>query len=358
MAKRIKPNFDYKKHDYSVLTVKIHKINKHQQIPFIAHRTDDSIQYLNEAPNEEIVIDSTTLQDYITFHEIEYTIIDGVYWDSGVNKTMGQLINNLFNERLKYKKSNPALANVIKLMLNSAYGKTIIKKSTSQKTIIKTSKFDNYIYRNFNTVKSFRQINDNLYEVERLKMDDSFNRAHIGCSILSTSKRIMNEVFDVANDNKLPIYYTDTDSLHMNMTDVPILEQKYEQRYNKELNGTNLGQFHTDFDLANAATEIYATKSIFLGKKSYIDVLQSTNNAGDTINGLHIRLKGITQEGIEHQAKLCDGHFNMFKLLADGKALDFVLNPYNTESNSQKVLFEFNNGNVSTRTEFKRLVQF
>ena len=360
-AKRIPNNnqdFNYKNHNYSVLTVKIHKVNKHQQIPFIAHRADDSIQYLNEAPQGEIVIDSTTLQDYIDFHDIDYTIVDGVYWNSGVNKTMGQLINNLFNERLKYKKSNPALANVIKLMLNSAYGKTIIKKSTSQKTIIKSSKFNNYIYHNFNTVKSFRQINDNLYEVERLKMDDSYNRAHIGCSILSTSKRIMNEVFNVANDNQLPIYYTDTDSLHMNMDDVPLLESAYRDRYNKELNGKNLGQFHTDFDLANAATEIYAIKSIFLGKKSYIDILQSTNSKGEKINGMHIRLKGITQEGIEHQAKLRGGHFNMFKLLADSKALDFVLNPYNAESNSQKVLFEFNNGNVSTRTEFKRLVQF
>ncbi len=357
-AKRIYQDFDYKKHDYSVLTIKIHKVNKNQQIPFIAHRTDDSIQYLNEAPQDEIVIDSATLQDYIDFQDIEYTIIDGVYWNSGVNKTMGQLINNLFNERLKYKKSNPALANVIKLMLNSAYGKTIIKKSTSQKTIIKTAKFNNYIYSNFNTVKSFRRINDNLYEVERLKMDDSFNRAHIGCSILSSSKRIMNEVFNIANENLLPIYYTDTDSLHMNMDDVPRLESAYREKYNKELNGKNLGQFHTDFDLANASTEIYATKSIFLGKKSYIDVLESTNSEGDTINGLHIRLKGITQEGIEHQAKLCEGHFNMFTRLADGEALDFTLNPYNEENNSQKVLFEFINGNVSTRTEFKRLVQF
>ena len=358
MARRIPEDFNYKNHNYSILTVKIHKVNKNQQIPFIAHRSGDSIKYLNEAPQDEIVIDSTTLQDYIDFHDIDYTIIDGVYWDSGVNKTMGQLINNLFNERLKYKKSNPALANVIKLMLNSAYGKTIIKKSTTQKTIIKSSKFDNYIYSNFNTIKSFRQINDSLYEVERLKMDDSYNRAHIGCSILSTSKRIMNEVFDIANDNQLPIYYTDTDSLHMNMDHVSILEQKYEQRYNKELNGKNLGQFHTDFDLDNAVTEIYAIKSIFLGKKSYIDILESTNSKGETINGMHIRLKGITQEGIDHQAKLCGGHFNMFKLLADSKALDFVLNPYNTESNSQKVLFEFNNGNVSTRDEFKRLVQF
>lgn len=357
-AKRIYQDFNYKKHDYSVLTVKIHKVNKNQQIPFIAHRNDESIEYLNEAPDKEIVIDSTTLEDYINFHSIEYTILDGVYWSNGVNKTMGQLINNLFNERLKYKKSNPTLANVVKLMLNSAYGKTIIKKSTCQKNIIKSSRFDKYIYSNFNTVKSYRQINDNLYEVERLKMDDSYNRAHIGCAILSTSKRIMNEVFNVANDNNLPIYYTDTDSLHMNMDDVPRLERAYRDRYNKELNGKNLGQFHTDFSLDNAATEIYATKSIFLGKKSYIDVLESTDNKGDIITGFHIRLKGITQEGIDDQAKLCGGYFPMFKRLADGEALDFTLNPYNEENNSQKVLFEFINGSVSTRTEFKRLVQF
>ena len=77
---------------------------------------------------------------------------------------------------------------------------------------------------------------------------------------------IMNEVFNVANDIDCPIYYTDTDSLHCKFDDVIKIENKYRDVYDKELNGKNLEQFHTDFDLDGACSEIYATKSIFLGK--------------------------------------------------------------------------------------------
>ena len=115
-------------------------------------------------------------------------------------------------------------------------------------------------------------MNKTCMEVEKICSDDSFNRGHIGCAILSMSKRIMNEVFNVANDNNYPIYYTDTDSLHLDLENVKKLEEKYKEVYNKELNGKNLEQFHTDFNLEGAKSEIYATKSIFLGKKSYISM--------------------------------------------------------------------------------------
>jgi hypothetical protein len=367
---------------YSILTVKITAVNKIQQMPFIAHKTKDSIKYTNEAPTEPIIIDSITLQDYINFHEIEYEILDGVYWDEGTNKTMGEVIKKLFNARLEAKKQNKkALSNTIKLMLNSSYGKTIMKKSKCMKkivnisakswnkktgkwSIVKKTKWENFVYRNFNTIKSWRKLNDTSYEVEMICADDSFNRGHIGCAILSTSKRIMNEVFDVANDNKYPIYYTDTDSLHCNYEDVIKLETKYEERYNRVLNGQDLEQFHTDFDLEGACDEIYATKSIFLGKKSYIDHLESKDKDGNTINGYHIRLKGITTEGLEHTAKTYSEdketpeYFKLYEDLAKGTPKKITLNPFNKEANSKKVLFEFGNGNVSTRKEFIREVKF
>ena len=333
-------------------------------MPFIAHKSDDSILYLNTPPEAPIVIDSTTLEDYIAFHDIEYEILDGVYWNEGVNKKMGEVIGRLFKARLKHKKKNKALANVIKLMLNSSYGKTIMKKAKTEKKIVRTERLEAYIWNNFNTIRSYRQLNEYSCEVEKICPDMSYNRAHIGCAILSMSKRIMNEVFDVANECKLPIYYTDTDSLHMNFEDVPTLEEEYESRYNKKLNGKNLEQFHTDFDLDGAAGDIYATKSIFLGKKSYIDVLESVDQEGNTISGTHIRLKGITSAGMEHMAKTyspCGSipdYFEMYSDLATGTQLDIVLNPFNPDKNQNKVLFEFKQGKVSTRKEFIRKVKF
>lgn len=75
---------------YSILTVKITKVNKIQQMPFIAVKNEDSTEYTNEVPIEDLIIDSITLEDYIKFHEIEYELIDGVYWNSGVNKKNGR----------------------------------------------------------------------------------------------------------------------------------------------------------------------------------------------------------------------------------------------------------------------------
>ena len=134
----------------------------------------------------------------------------------------------------------------------------------------------------------------------------------------------MNELFDVANDLEKPIYYTDTDSLHCNFADIPAIETEYEKRYNKVLTGTALEQFHTDFNLKGACSEIYATKSIFLGKKSYIDLLESTDKDGKTITGYHIRLKGITEAGLEHTAKTYSEdkktpeYFKLYEDLAQG----------------------------------------
>ena len=55
------------------------------------------------------------------------------------------------------------------------------------------------------------------------------------------SKRIMNEAMCLAKECNIPIYYQDTDSMHLNSKDMSILSDKYIQRYNKQMLGTNLG---------------------------------------------------------------------------------------------------------------------
>jgi hypothetical protein len=358
-AKRLINFEEWDEMSYAIMTVKITKVNKIQQMPFIAHKGENSISYLNEAPSKPIIIDTYTLQDYIKFHQIEYEIIDGVYWNSGYNKKMGEIIKELYETRLKYKKTNTALANTLKLMLNSSYGKTIMKKSKSKKKIVSSYKFENYVYNNFNTIKNYRKLNDKNFEIEEICADYTYNRGHIGCAILSMSKRIMNEVFDIANDNNYPIYYTDTDSLHCKRADVIKIENRYREIYNKELNGKALEQFHTDFSLDGAVGDIYATKSIFLGKKSYIDYLESKDKDGNIIHGIHKRLKGITEAGLENASKKYkNSYFELYEDLATGKQIEMILNPFNPDENKNKVMFEFKEGKVRTRKEFTRKVKF
>lgn len=356
---------DIKNYSHYVVKIKLLKINKKQQIPFIGVKNDIKIDYINEV-NEpiELTVDKIALEDYINFHHIEFEIIEGVYWNEGFNKLMGSKILELFNNRKTCKKlakegieisKNEVYEKLIKLMLNSVYGKTIMKKSYNKKIIVKNEVSEQYLYNNYHTIKSMKKLNTRQNIFDSYDMDTSSNYAHIGGLILSYSKRIMNEVMNIANDNNINIYYQDTDSMHMDYDDVEKLESLYLQKYNKILNGDNLGQFHSDFEISGQDKKFltFSNASIFLGKKSYIDMLESRDKENNIIYGSHIRLKGITKEGIKHADKK-DNILEIFKKLANGGEYTFILNP-----NEYKPTFRYdNNGCYTVMKELPRKVDF
>ena len=69
--------------------------------------------------------------------------------------------------------------------------------------------------------------------------------------------------------------------------------------------GEDLGNFHVDFKMADARknAEIYAIGNLFLGKKTYIDISESTDKHGKTIHSEHIRMKGIPTPCIKYYAE-------------------------------------------------------
>ena len=70
-----------------------------------------------------------------------------------------------------------------------------------------------------------------------------------GVSVLSMSKRIMNEVMCLAEDLGINIYYQDTDSMHIEHDKIQMLASEYKQIYHRELIGEDIiGCFHNDFD--------------------------------------------------------------------------------------------------------------
>ena len=74
----------------------------------------------------------------------------------------------------------------------------------------------------------------------------------------------------------------------------------YREKYGSELVGEELWDFHIDFSMDNANSEIYAIESLFLGKKTYIDILESTDQDGKTINPEHIIMKDIRTYTLYH----------------------------------------------------------
>ena len=336
-------------YSYYIVKIQINKINKFQQLPMVSYKNKEGLlKYVNKI-NEPVVVyvDMLTLTDWVEFQDIEYIILDGVYWNSGYNQKMGEIIQYLFNERLKQKKEgNEAMQQILKLMMNSAYGKTITKKTLTEKIIVKSNYKENYIYNNFNTIKKYENLynNDSLVTVD--KCDNSYNMAHIGAIVLSMSKRIMNEVFDVANRLNCPLYYTDTDSIHCNYDDVPLIEKEYFNKYNKNITGKQLGQFHIDFNLKNSVGEVYATKSIFLGKKCYIDKLEGKDKNGKIINDYHIRLKGVSTQAINYSTNkyFNNNPFKLYEHLIDNEH-KFIMNPRGVE---YKPVFKYDKHKIYT----------
>ena len=53
--------------------------------------------------NEIIYIDKVGLEDLITFHEAEFEITDGYYYNDGRNDTINRAIKDLYTLRIKLK---------------------------------------------------------------------------------------------------------------------------------------------------------------------------------------------------------------------------------------------------------------
>ena len=165
----------------------------------------------------------------------------------------------------------------------------------------------------------------------------------------------MNKVFSCADDCDIKIYYQDTDSIHLDYDDVPIVVKRYTDKYGLELVGEDLGNFHVDFDLHGATSEIYAVGSLFLSKKTYIYILESTGKHGKTINSEHIRMKGIPTSCIQCYAEQqIISVLYMYNKLYDNEVIKFDL----TNDGNQFVCRNNKDHTISNVSDFTRKCQY
>ena len=148
----------------------------------------------------------------ITFHETEFEIIDGYYYNDGRNETINHVIEYLYNLRPKLRNDDNSSQMVIKILMNSMYGKTIIKPIETD-TVVKDNQndFEKHISYIYNYIESVLKVDDRYYIKKVKSMLSHYNYVHCGVETLSMSKKIMNCVFDCANDCNVKIYYQDTD---------------------------------------------------------------------------------------------------------------------------------------------------
>ena len=158
---------------------------------------------------------------------------------------------------------------------------------------------------NYNYIDSVLKVNDRYY-IKAVQLTLSHhNYVHCGVEILSMSKLIMNYVFDCANDCNVKMYYQDTDSIHLNYDDVDNIVERYTDNYKIDLVGENLCQFHVDFPKQDGYKEVYYIEGLFLGKKSYFDLLEYVDD-NDKEHKVHddlARMKCFPISCIEYYAK-------------------------------------------------------
>jgi hypothetical protein len=375
------------------IQIKINKVDKLYEFPLMSYINEAGVRIFTNDPQETLYVSKIDLEDVIEFHNIEYEIIDGYYYDEGRNNKLEEVISFVFNERLKmkrqirtdnevfdfdtdkeakakekelkeknikYTKGNP-LQEIYKLIMNSSYGKCLQKAHPDKLVFKNQDNIDKFVDKNYNYINEYYEIynEESDYKKYIVKMkqgiDEHFNNAHCGVEVLAMSKRIMNEVMCLAEQNKLKLYYQDTDSIHIKEEDIEVLQGLYNNKYNRELIGKGMGQFHSDFDSDIIKEDIHAVESIFLGKKCYIDKLCGKDENGDIVYDYHIRMKGVSDSAIKYKAKVEQKSFmEIYERLFRGVGETFDLC-----CGGEKAVFEFNsNYTISSKKSFPRTLRF
>ena len=370
--KIINSSINWRSQDGFFVELKVINIRKHRKFPMMNIMTPDGVRKytddINDYIGNNIHVDREMLSILEEYHQIEYELVKGYYFDEGHNNKINEVIQKVFNNRLEAKKAGNPIQNIWKLVMNSGYGKSITKPhDTEDKYITGYENLEKHIYRNYNWVVDTTVMPcewTDKYKVRQIKpIDTHFNYCHIGIEILSMSKRIMSDVMYLAEDNNINMYYTDTDSIHMDLEQVETLGELYKSKYSKELIGNGMGQFHTDFDL-KGCKDIYSKRFIALGKKCYIDHLVGVNEkTGKEEDGFHIRLKGVPDKSVWNvvHKQFAGNPIKLYEKLHKGEPVSFDLTKGYKDGITDVALpcFEFHsNLLISNKDDFKRVLQF
>lgn len=309
------------------------------------------------------------------FNLIEYQNAE-IKWDGAVvwrgnrHYEIRESIKNLFEFRKNNKKHPIQL--VVKLILNSIFGKSILKPVDKEKVYVEKVRYrskiiyncdnqwlepipckkyiavDNwqeYFNANAYRIHRFEDAGDKYMDVELYKRDMSSSFNIFGSNVLAMARRVIGRVMTLAEDieechpEMCPgIFYTDTDSMHIRSDLLKLVEEEFKNKYGREIKGVELTQCHADFDIPENFKEnekiIGAQESYFLMKKAYCDKL--IGDKGSV--GYHMRLKGIPTDLVK---------YGDYKKMYDGESVKYDLLDGHTS-------FFYENGKVGSRIEMTR----
>jgi hypothetical protein len=340
------------KQDGYFVEIRINHVNKSYAFPLMSEIDKKGVRnFTNDMEGKTMFVDKITLEDLIMFHHITFDVLRGYYYNEGRNYKLGEVIEYLFKERAKEKKNKNPIEGVYKLLMNSAYGKSLLKPIETENKYLPIEEAENYVSKHFNHIQSFTKLADDktIQVKEYVTVDEHFNNVSCGVEVLAMSKRIMNEVMCLAEDMGIMIYYQDTDSMHIECDKVKLLADTYKLKYGRELIGDYMGQFHSDFKIGDLKCHVYSSESYFLGKKCYIDHLHGSGKYTYE-SDYHIRMKGVSNEAI-----LLKGNpMETYKRLYEGDSITFDL----TCAGDHPCFEHTKDYEIITRMQFDRAIKF
>lgn len=279
--------------------IRIDHVGQTREFPTLYYREDEVLHWSNDMEGRFMYVCKTTLEDLLSYHQIQFTVVEGYYYNEGFNTNIRQCMKTLYEKRKEKKRENNPIERAYKLIMNSCYGVTLTKPIGNNIKIVLREKFEEYYARNHLYILQTYSMGSPYGHKEREEVAVELVKTlaensclpHVGSEILAWSKRHMNEIMYLAEDLGVMIYYGDTDSMQVDRRTFPLVVTAYEAKFQQVLIGKELGQISSEW-----AEGVYSEKAYFAGKKMYCNVL--------TDGSFYFRMKGVTKDAVLNECRL------------------------------------------------------
>lgn len=211
-------------------------------------------EWTNDTHLQTFMMDKFTAEDVEKHQPFQCKVLRGCYFDEGTNDKNKEVISTLHQKRQEAKGTPMEL--IFKAILTAAHGCSMVKPMNTKTHFIPERKWRRYFSKNYNYIVSHQHIKGGTLFTVNQGFATHFNAVHIGCSVYSQSKQLMNEAMSMVQTAKC----TDTDSIHLDTEEVATLAAKWKDKHGHNLIGNNLGQFKV---------EAQAKKALCVSKKSH-----------------------------------------------------------------------------------------